>query len=265
MYNFYNQYDPWDTEEERRKKQAQNSSNNMSPRDQIEQAWDNSAAAQAVKNVEEQKDMEATKNMSTRDTLDYFMKKQEAENLRSTTDEANFGTAPYIPVPEHKPRYAELDFDGKTLDWVENGQVKKTWPAMSGRNDYQAKKYTDLKNYGPIPEGKWHVNQNSLQNFDDLSTKDKIISGIGGITKKIGMPLGKWPGTEFAWGKHRIPLQPDTSTNTQGRTNVFLHGGSSLGSAGCVDLAKNMDDFLDEYKKYGRDMLLNVFYPNNRW
>lgn len=50
-----------------------------------------------------------------------------------------------------------------------------------------------------------------------------------------------------------------------GRKNIFMHGGSTFGSRGCVDLQKNMDDFVKKYKEYERDMLMRVKYPNNRW
>ncbi|MBI5557695.1 MAG: DUF2778 domain-containing protein [Deltaproteobacteria bacterium] len=40
----------------------------------------------------------------------------------------------------------------------------------------------------------------------------------------------------FDWGKYRVPLAPDASTNTYGRNNFFLHGGKDPGSAGCIDI-----------------------------
>ena len=45
----------------------------------------------------------------------------------------------------------------------------------------------------------------------------------------------------------------------------FLHGGSTLGSSGCIDIANGMDEFTKDYQEYGADMLLNVHYPYKRW
>ncbi|MCU7966182.1 MAG: DUF2778 domain-containing protein, partial [gamma proteobacterium symbiont of Bathyaustriella thionipta] len=38
------------------------------------------------------------------------------------------------------------------------------------------------------------------------------------------------------WGKYRVPITPDSTTNTFGRDGFFLHGGKKPGSAGCIDV-----------------------------
>lgn len=38
------------------------------------------------------------------------------------------------------------------------------------------------------------------------------------------------------WGDWRVPLHPDSDTDTHGRSGFFLHGGSKPGSAGCIDV-----------------------------
>jgi RHS repeat-associated protein len=38
------------------------------------------------------------------------------------------------------------------------------------------------------------------------------------------------------WGRYRVVLAPDPSTNTFGRDDFFLHGGDEPGSAGCIDI-----------------------------
>ena len=192
------------------------------------------------------------KQMSTREALEYAWDKSEAENNMRD----NSQSVPQISVPSRKPRYAELNFDGKKLDWVENDEVKHSWQAMSGKPDYQTRDAMNKPNLGPIPEGNWYLPQQNLQNFSDLSLKDQAISWSG---------HGRWPGGTGSWGKYRVRLEPDTNTDTMGRKNIFMHGGSTFGSRGCVDLQKNMDDFVKKYKEYERDMLMRVKYPNNRW
>ena len=157
---------------------------------------------------------------------------------------------------------AKLLFDGSSLKWEENGDVLKEWPAMSGKPDFQSSKYTSLQDAGPIPEGKWHVRQTNHQRFDDLSFTEKAISYIGGITKKANYSVGKWPGGNFSWGNDRIWLEPDKKTNTQGRTNLSIHGGSLFGSDGCIDLAGGMSNFLSYFDSHGEDMDLIVKYPD---
>jgi RHS repeat-associated protein len=41
------------------------------------------------------------------------------------------------------------------------------------------------------------------------------------------------------WGRFRVTLTPDPSTNTLGRSRFFLHGGDKLGSAGCIDIGSS--------------------------
>ena len=271
MSDFLN--NPWETDEQKRQKlnnsQTQTPFNGqqtqMTPRQMVEQTWDQSVAKQEAKE-QAYKPMES---MSTHDAVKYAWDKSVAEHNVQNKDlensqKQNLNIA-NLPIPPRKPRYAELNFDGKRLDWVENNQIRKSWPAMSGRNGYQGIEYTAAKNYGPIPEGTWNIRQKNLQNFDDLSLPDQAISYVGGITKYVKIPLGKWPGGTFSWGNYRIPLEAREQTNTMGRTNLFLHGGRTLGSSGCIDIANGMDEFTKDYQEYGADMLLNVHYPYKRW
>ena len=39
-----------------------------------------------------------------------------------------------------------------------------------------------------------------------------------------------------SWGRYSWSMRPDSSTDTDGRSGFFLHGSSSWGSAGCIDL-----------------------------
>lgn len=155
-----------------------------------------------------------------------------------------------------------LLFDGQKLMWYENGQKVKEWPAMSGKENFQSRKYTGVSGAGPIPEGKWHVRQKNHQKFDDLSWKEKTISYVGGLTKRVNYPLGKWPGGNISWGDDRIWLEPDKKTDTKGRTDLSIHGGTDFGSEGCVDLAGGMSNFISYFEKHGEDIELIVKYPD---
>jgi RHS repeat-associated protein len=70
---------------------------------------------------------------------------------------------------------------------------------------------------GPIPPGKY--------TFDPRQITE------GGVLRNL---LGDW-------GKYRVPLVPDPSTETFGRSGFFLHGGKEPGSAGCIDVGQTDD------------------------
>lgn len=214
-------------------------------------------------------------NMSTREILEAVVSDFRAQQ-REEEEAKKAAQMQRSYVPAGQATYGEteqiaaasspyLEFDGEQLSWYENNQKKKSWKAMSGQPAYQCAEYQNVPNNGPIPEGSWQVKQSNYQNFDDLSMNDKVISQVGAIAKAFEKSVGKWPGGTWAWGKHRIWLEPQDKTNTHGRTRITIHGGSDFGSAGCIDLAGGMDDFAQDYKKYGKDMPLTVKYPKKCW
>ena len=145
---------------------------------------------------------------------------------------------------------SRIDFDGEYLRFVENGNTILELPAMSGNPNFQERKYQNLKNKGPLPEGNYRVKQNNVQDIEN-----SIFEMIG---------RGKAPGGWSSWGKHRVWLTPFSSNTMHGRDNFSIHGGKSLGSAGCIDLACQEEEFFDKFKKYGRDMIINVHYPKEK-
>jgi len=145
---------------------------------------------------------------------------------------------------------ASLLFDGSTLKWEEDGEVVKEWPAMSGNKKYQSRKYTSEKDVGPIPEGKWYVRKGRRESADLL---DDAMGVFG---------RGRWPGGRSSWGSDRIWLEPDSETDTKGRTDLSIHGGSSFGSKGCIDLSDGMSSFVNYFDAYDDDMDLMVEYPD---
>ena len=159
-----------------------------------------------------------------------------------------------------------LEFDGEELTWFENNQPVWKKMAMSGDRGFQCQEFQNMKDKGPIPEGNWMVKQKDLQNYDDLSSSEKALSTVGGITGKIfKYPLGKWPGGKVAWGKNRVWLTPDQQTNTYGRNNFSIHGGNFYGSSGCIDLTGNMDEFAQRLRRYHKDIPLRVKYRKKCW
>ena len=65
-----------------------------------------------------------------------------------------------------------------------------------------------------------------------------------------------------AWGQQRIPIQPQSGTNTFGRHSMYVHGGDNgFGSSGCIDLERGMPYFYNDFQNYNEDLPLEVKYP----
>jgi len=90
-----------------------------------------------------------------------------------------------------------------------------------------------------------------MQRWNDISLVERILS----VAKR-----GPFPGGIYAWGTHRIWLEPTPSTRTYGRSGFSIHGGVVAGSAGCIDLTSDMDSFVKEFIYYAKDMDLLVRY-----
>ena len=98
---------------------------------------------------------------------------------------------------------------GTLTHYDDRGSVVNTYPYTSGRPGV-----TDpgVAGKGPIPPGSYSLDPQQISE--------------GGFVRNL---LGDW-------GQYRVPLVPDSSTETYGRSGFFLHGGTKPGSAGCIDV-----------------------------
>lgn len=48
------------------------------------------------------------------------------------------------------------------------------------------------------------------------------------------------------------------------RNKFSIHGGVSMGSAGCIDIPRQTEEFFNEMRKYKRDLILNVHYDTDK-
>ncbi|MEO9943780.1 RHS repeat-associated core domain-containing protein [Paraglaciecola sp.] len=135
----------------------------------------------------------------------------------------------------------ELHYNGKKLTWKDDdGNTVKEWDAASGRPGSTTADQDEV-DYGPIPEGDYLLEQDQLQNWADVPGGDKLLSLIG---------RGPWPGGTGSWGEHRVWATPVAGTETFGRSGFSVHGGSTAGSAGCVDLTIHMNSFTNQFNTY---------------
>ena len=104
----------------------------------------------------------------------------------------------------------------KTLE-VQGGGVCFNMSATSGKGGCMNRVDCISRAWaGPIPPGAY-----------SLYSRD--ISDPGSFGDRVRNMLGDW-------GDWRVPLLPAPGTPTFGRSGFFLHGGSTPGSAGCIDI-----------------------------
>ncbi len=132
-----------------------------------------------------------------------------------------------------------LAFDGRRLTMT--GTTNDSWPAVSGRPDSSGSfDYSQARQHqestGPIPEGVYWIDPGQLHMM--------------------------WLYSE-GWGYWRITIHPFDTTHDFGRGGFFIHGGSTPGSAGCIDLAWHMNDFADVLRRIGGDKKVKIIvsYP----
>ena len=114
-------------------------------------------------------------------------------------------------------------------------------------------KFAKDKDAGPTPPGKYIVGPIQSREGDT-----KTVSVISALWKKM---IGAFDNTsekdkgfqsnsdysKVGWGNYRATITPQEGTNTYGRNNFYIHGGTLPGSHGCIDLTSEMGDFAKFY------------------
>ncbi len=135
----------------------------------------------------------------------------------------------------------EAEFDGENLNLYKDGKLLSSMKAMSGLPEYQKKEYQSLEGAGPIPDGTYYINKNLVDKY-----------GVRDWLKDMFTSETNWSGGEDAWGNIRYWLDPDPKTDTMDRDGFSIHGGKNFGSAGCIDLEKNIEPFMNQVNKCER-------------
>ena len=140
----------------------------------------------------------------------------------------------------------------------------------------QKAKYQNIRNGGPTPEGKYHINlepdpERVAQ--ADLNTGDLLRDPNGGIEKIpdfVENPNKEGYGWSYTeWGQHRAHLTPDKVTGAKNseRDNYsyYLHDSQKGYTHGCTEVETKLFDKLNEYRNNGNtriDVIIN--YGNNQ-
>lgn len=144
---------------------------------------------------------------------------------------SDYSSERYNPTYPHCGQL-RLFFDGSSLQ-MSGGSQPYRYPAVSGRPvdgrfDYGSARQR-LSGTGPIPEGIYWIRPDEL---DDNWINSQLSSQFAA-----------------AWGRYRITIHPFTTTETFGRGGFFIHGGTTPGSAGCIDLTNRMDQFVADLRR----------------
>lgn len=132
-------------------------------------------------------------------------------------------------VPQCGRSAVSIQFNGKLLV-LRGTRQQFSWSAVSGKPDnrgnfdYSGARQTQ-PNIGPIPAGDYWINPADLW--------ERPWYGFG---------------MADSWGDFRITLRVMPGTKTHGRGGFFIHGGTTAGSAGCIDLTRSMNDFIAKLK-----------------
>jgi RHS repeat-associated protein len=129
-----------------------------------------------------------------------------------------------------------------------NGYNDLKWSATSGG--------TKL-NFAPIATGNWQtVDPSQIQYWDSKSDLNQSVSNLSKYTKFIGVKMGGFPGGTDSWGTQRTELNNiDTGQNN---TGFYIHGGTTPGSMGCIDLVGQNDSFHNWFRSNGTALDLVV-------
>lgn len=147
-----------------------------------------------------------------------------------------------------------LNFDGRRL-LLKSPAIVKAYQAASGKLGPDSSVKAQQDGYvGTIPAGSYWIDPEQMW---DAHWYERLVDGMWYV--------GAYTAT---WGLHRITIHPLPSTQTYGRGGFFIHGGTHLGSAGCIHLVNGgMETFLVDLKAALGDPLprcsvpLTVQYP----
>ncbi|WP_041666297.1 DUF2778 domain-containing protein [Sulfurospirillum deleyianum] len=138
-------------------------------------------------------------------------------------------------------------FDGKTrfgtaYFYIDGEQQPRVVRVTSGNENPDPKQ----KDKGPTPAGTYTIDPAKAQN---MSLIDRILGRDQGANEmsNVNLFLKKGPNIISSygdWGDFRVILEPITTTDTFGRTQMYLHGGEKDGSAGCIDCGETPNQWI---------------------
>jgi len=175
---------------------------------------------------------------------------------------------------------ATLMYDGRKLNWIENGEIKHCFAAtsglseeVSGTRNYQHSKFQCCPNVGPIPEGTYVLRlefnrQPVAQVADPETCRLQAATGIEQIPD-----ADPEQGTEHCtpywqnWGYNRVRIDAYDTKAKQAcgghRSGFYIHDSHKGYTHGCIEAQheffNHLYDFVNSNPKK-KLMLLGVDY-----
>ena len=144
----------------------------------------------------------------------------------------------------------QLTFTGKNLVMSGSSIKEFAYPAASGDATHKT-----------IPVGDYWINSDEIHEITPLTDASAKVLVVGKMLLK-GKIVGYSKVDDAhsaAWGAYRIPIyQTAAQEDATGRNNMFIHGGTSYGSAGCIDLQHWMDAFVSNLKKATTGKIIRI-------
>ena len=143
---------------------------------------------------------------------------------------------------EVEQRWHQLGFDGRTVTLHDrDGNLLGEYPATSGRHGITDPRVRDK---GPIPEGEYLLSPGEINEVDGYRYWLRRATGD--------------------WGNFRVPVTPMPGTQTLGRSDFFVHGGDTPGSAGCIDVGNQDTVLFPQLRKLEGPVRLRVQDPQQK-
>ena len=149
-------------------------------------------------------------------------------------------------------------YDGTRLTWPGVGQ----WNASSGKTGYQEKRFQNLRDKGPVPEGTFQVplavgGQARVVSFErkaDGTLADVQLDKLSTIERLtcIQHPFeADQHLISEEWGSNRVRLKKLSlaHANTAHRSGFYLHDSNKGYSHGCIEVDT---DFFKSLREYSR-------------
>jgi RHS repeat-associated protein len=134
-------------------------------------------------------------------------------------------------------------FDGKNLTLIsDNGKRRRVVaviPAVSGKPGSTGRD-SNRRDYGPLPNGEYYLDPREIGRSSWLPFGNDYFPFWGD------------------WENCRVALHPKRRTNTFGRSGFFIHGGTEMGSAGCIDVGPNDERVIDLVQVWGGGASMTV-------
>ncbi len=116
-------------------------------------------------------------------------------------------------------------------------------PATSGKlKNNEIQPYLQYKEGGPLPESmSYWVLPSEIEYFERAPLEEQFWAVLG---------RGNWRGGTDSWGSERVKIHYENVYIGDRTGGFYIHGGTTPGSAGCIDLGDGSTWFIRQWLQY---------------